>query len=144
MMHQTLVIGTARGANVAGWIAAGKTGTSQDFRDAWFVGYTAHMVTGVWLGNDDSSPTKHSTGGGLPVEIWSRFMRTAHQNVPVAALPGMGGGWYAGAPVASNSSDRLTPADRMVPSPVAANTNVRPEADHGLDGWFLDRLFGRR
>ena len=75
-------------------------------------------------------------------------MRVAHQNVPVAVLPGLGGGWYMGTPVAS--VDRLTPADRLAPSPapapapVAANTNVRPEADHGLDGWFLDRLFGRR
>jgi penicillin-binding protein 1A len=144
MMRQTLVIGTARGASVPGWIAAGKTGTSQDFRDAWFIGYTAHMVTGVWLGNDDSAPTRHATGGSLPVEIWSRFMRVAHQNVPVAALPGLGGGWFAGPPAASASSDRLTPADRQVPSTVAANGNVRPEADHGLDGWFLDRLFGRR
>jgi penicillin-binding protein 1A len=146
MMRQTLVIGTAKSASLPGWIAAGKTGTSQDFRDAWFVGYTAHMVTGVWLGNDDSSPTRHATGGGLPVEVWSRFMRVAHQNVPVATLPGLGGGWFSGTPVAS--ADRLTPTDRLAPAPapapVAANTNVRPEADHGLDGWFLDRLFGRR
>jgi penicillin-binding protein 1A len=146
MMRQTLVIGTAKSASLPGWMAAGKTGTSQDFRDAWFIGYTAHMVTGVWLGNDDSSPTKHATGGGLPVEIWSRFMRAAHQNVPVAALPGLNGGWYAGTPVAS--ADRLNASDRLVPpAPVAANSansNVRPEADHGLDGWFLDRLFGRR
>ena len=49
--------------------AAGKTGTSQDFRDAWFIGYTANLVTGVWLGNDDNSPTKKATGGGLPVEV---------------------------------------------------------------------------
>ncbi len=148
MMRQTLVIGTAKSASLPGWIAAGKTGTSQDFRDAWFIGYTAHMVTGVWLGNDNSSPTKHATGGGLPVEVWSRFMRAAHQNVPVAALPGLGTGWFAGTPVASASTDRLTPSDRLAPAPaptpVAANTNVRPEADHGLDGWFLDRLFGRR
>ena len=75
-------------AQLPGWQAAGKTGTSQDFRDAWFVGYTAHLVTGVWLGNDDSSPTRRATGGGLPVEIWTRFMRTAHQGVAVAALPG--------------------------------------------------------
>jgi penicillin-binding protein 1A len=148
MMRQTLVIGTARGANLPGWLAAGKTGTSQDFRDAWFVGYTAHMVTGVWLGNDDNSPTRHSTGGGLPVEVWSRFMRVAHQNVPVASLLGLGsGGWFAGTPVASAAPDRLTASDRLVPAaplpaPVA-NANVRPEADHGLDGWFLQRLFGR-
>ena len=74
MMQQTLLTGTARKAHFAGWPAAGKTGTSQDFRDAWFVGYTAHLVTGVWLGNDDDSPTQHVTGGSLPVEIWSRFM----------------------------------------------------------------------
>src|SRR5262249_42189926 len=67
MMRQTLVIGTARRADLPGWAAAGKTGTSQDFRDAWFVGYTAHLVAGVWLGNDDSSPTKKATGSGLPV-----------------------------------------------------------------------------
>jgi penicillin-binding protein 1A len=160
MMRQTLVMGTAKSASLPGWIAAGKTGTSQDFRDAWFVGYTAHMVTGVWLGNDDSSPTRHATGGGLPVEVWSRFMRVAHQNVPVASLPGLGngGGWFAGTPVASTSADRLNASDRLVPpaptsdrmvppAPIAANNvnrNVRPEADHGLDGWFLDRLFGRR
>ena len=68
-------------------MAAGKTGTSQDFRDAWFIGYTANLVTGVWLGNDDNSPTKKATGGGLPVEVWTRFMRSAHQGVPVAGLP---------------------------------------------------------
>jgi penicillin-binding protein 1A len=87
MMQQTLLIGTARKAALPGWPAAGKTGTSQDFRDAWFVGYTGHLVTGVWLGNDDGSPTKKVTGGGMPVDIWSRFMRSAHQGVPVANLP---------------------------------------------------------
>jgi penicillin-binding protein 1A len=87
MMHETLVIGTAKKADLPGWFAAGKTGTSQDFRDAWFVGYTAHLVTGVWLGNDDNSPTKKATGGGLPVEVWTRFMKAAHENVPVENLP---------------------------------------------------------
>src|ERR1700692_1362364 len=75
MMQQVLLSGTARGANLPGWHAAGNTGTSQDFRDAWFIGYTSHLVTGVWLGNDDNSPTKKAVGGGLPVEIWSRFMK---------------------------------------------------------------------
>ena len=87
MMQETLLSGTARKAELPGWMAAGKTGTSQDFRDAWFIGYTANLVTGVWLGNDDNSPTKKATGGGLPVEVWTRFMRTAHQGVPVAGLP---------------------------------------------------------
>src|SRR5262249_35413933 len=92
MMRETLRIGTAQKAQLPGWPAAGKTGTSQDFRDAWFVGYTAHLVTGVWVGNDDSSPTRKATGGGLPTEIWSRLMKVAHQGVPVAALPGTGSG----------------------------------------------------
>ena len=91
MLRETLRIGTAQRAQLPGWTAAGKTGTSQDFRDAWFVGYTAHLITGVWLGNDDSSPTRKATGGGLPVDIWSRFMRVAHRGVQVAALPGLGG-----------------------------------------------------
>src|SRR5262249_30990870 len=58
MMRGTLLIGPAQKAQLPGWQAAGKTGTSQDFRDAWFIGYTGHLVAGVWLGNDDSSPTR--------------------------------------------------------------------------------------
>jgi penicillin-binding protein 1A len=87
MMQETLLTGTARKAELPGWQAAGKTGTSQDWRDAWFVGYTSYLVGGVWLGNDDGSPTKKVSGGNLPVEIWSRFMRAAHEGVPVAGLP---------------------------------------------------------
>src|SRR5207248_11641516 len=84
MMEETMISGTARKAEIPGWTAAGKTCTRQDFRDAWFIGYTASLVTGVWLGNDDNSPTKKATGGGLPVEVWTRFMKAAHQGVPVA------------------------------------------------------------
>jgi penicillin-binding protein 1A len=91
MMSETLRVGTARKAELDGWPAAGKTGTSQDFRDAWFVGYTAQFVTAVWLGNDDNSPTKRASGSGLPVEIWSRYMTAAHRGIPVAGLPGLFG-----------------------------------------------------
>jgi penicillin-binding protein 1A len=87
MMQETLLTGTARKAELPGWQAAGKTGTSQDWRDAWFVGYTSYLVAAVWLGNDDNSPTKKVSGGNLPVEIWSRFMKEAHAGVPVAGLP---------------------------------------------------------
>ena len=87
MMEETLLTGTARKAELPGWQAAGKTGTSQDWRDAWFVGYTSYLVAGVWLGNDDGSPTKKVSGGNLPVEIWSRFMKEALQGVPPAGLP---------------------------------------------------------
>jgi len=137
MMHETLISGTARHADLPGWAAAGKTGTSQDFRDAWFVGYTAHLVAGVWLGNDDNSPTRKAVGGGLPVEIWSRFMKAAHQGVAPAALPGVGGGgWLSAMPQPENAAPAGAPA--------AAGARS-PQADHGgLDFWLLDRLFGRR
>jgi penicillin-binding protein 1A len=87
MLEETLLTGTARKAELPGWQAAGKTGTSQEWRDAWFIGYTGALVAGVWLGNDDSSPTKKVSGGNLPVEIWSRFMKAALQGVPPTGLP---------------------------------------------------------
>ena len=96
MMEETLLTGTAHKAELPGWQAAGKTGTSQEWRDAWFVGYTSYLVAAVWLGNDDSSPTKKVSGGNLPVEIWSRFMKAAHQGVPAAGLPL--GIWRSGGP----------------------------------------------
>jgi penicillin-binding protein 1A len=88
MMTDTLQRGTGRKAAIAGWQAAGKTGTTNDSKDAWFVGYTSNLTTGVWLGNDDSKPTKRMTGGSLPAQIWQRFMTEAHKGVTVAALPG--------------------------------------------------------
>ena len=140
MMQETLLAGTARRAELAGWPAAGKTGTSQDFRDAWFIGYTAHLVTGVWLGNDDSSPTRKTTGGGLPVDIWSKFMRPAHQGIPVAALPGVSSGpltagllpsWNS---PAQRSAEPARPAEPLAPTPAGGS----------MDNWLIDRLFGRR
>jgi penicillin-binding protein 1A len=139
MMRETLQIGTAQRAQVPGWQAAGKTGTSQDFRDAWFVGYTGHLVTGVWLGNDDSSPTKKLTGGGLPVEIWSKIMRSAHQSVPVAGLPGLSTG-----PALANILPSFNAPTPPAPLAPAAGTPQQNERNSGIDGWLLDRLFGRR
>lgn len=87
MMQETLTTGTAKRAELPGWQAAGKTGTSQDYRDAWFIGYTGLLVGGVWLGNDDNSPTRRASGANLPVDIWSRFMREALQGIPPVPLP---------------------------------------------------------
>jgi penicillin-binding protein 1A len=135
MMQETLLTGTARKAELPGWPAAGKTGTSQDFRDAWFIGYTSHLMTGVWLGNDDSSPTKKTTGGGLPVEVWTRVMKAAHQGVPVAGLPGAGGAPIAAMlpPAAISGRPQLAQVGNRAPAPKA----------EGLDDWLLGRLFGR-
>jgi len=151
MMRETLVSGTAKKAEIPGWPAAGKTGTSQDYRDAWFIGYTANLVTGVWLGNDDNSPTKKATGGGLPVEVWSRFMKTAHEGVPVANLPSSPGGW--GLSNLAQAASQVSPPTPAAPGPAPVGNggyrpppptraNARPEAAAGLDGWLMDRLFG--
>jgi len=141
MMRETLVSGTAHAAQLAPWPAAGKTGTSQDFRDAWFIGYTSHLLTGIWLGNDDSSPTRKATGGGLPVEVWSRVMRSAHQGVPVAALPELSSGVSLASILPSGGGAPVPPVP-VGPSPGA--TPARSEHNTSLDGWFLDHLFGRR
>jgi penicillin-binding protein 1A len=147
MMQETLLSGTAHKAELPGWMAAGKTGTSQDFRDAWFIGYTSNLVTGVWLGNDDNSPTRKATGGGLPVEVWTRFMKAAHQGVPIAALPGsQPGGLFSN--LTQVASQAGTPASNAPPPasgarPAPTRASVRPEAARGLDGWLMDRLFGR-
>jgi penicillin-binding protein 1A len=144
MMQQTLIIGTAHKAALPGWPAAGKTGTSQDFRDAWFIGYTAHLVTGVWLGNDDGTPTKKVTGGSMPVEIWSRFMRGAHQGVPVAALPGPpAGATFSGlfnGNATAAASDAMAP---LPPAPIRTASNTPNTRGVSLDGWLLDKLFSR-
>ncbi|MBR1167557.1 transglycosylase domain-containing protein [Bradyrhizobium sp. DASA03005] len=149
MMRETLISGTAKKAEIPGWPAAGKTGTSQDYRDAWFIGYTASLVTGVWLGNDDNSPTKKATGGGLPVEVWSRFMKTALEGVPVAALPSSPSGW--GLSNLAQAASQVSPPTPAAPPqanaggyrpPPPTRANVRPEAAAGLDGWLMDRLFG--
>ncbi|HTV36680.1 MAG TPA: PBP1A family penicillin-binding protein [Xanthobacteraceae bacterium] len=141
MMRQTLVSGTARHAELPGWQAAGKTGTSQDYRDAWFIGYTSRLVTGVWLGNDDSSPTKKATGGGLPVDIWSRFMQTAMRGIAPTPLPGLaGGGWTSGVPVANIPAYAgPPPSPPRYPAPQAGGGS----RNSGLDFWLLDKLFGR-
>jgi penicillin-binding protein 1A len=67
--------------------AAGKTGTTQEYRDAWFIGYTADLVAGVWLGNDDNAPMNKVTGGSLPAQTWRRFMLAATKAMPVRPLP---------------------------------------------------------
>ena len=87
VMTATVEWGTGKAARLER-PAAGKTGTSQDFRDAWFVGYTAELVTGVWFGNDDNSPTDRVTGGGLPAETWAAFSARALAGESAKPLPG--------------------------------------------------------
>ena len=139
MMRETVATGTARRADLPGWAVAGKTGTSQEFRDAWFIGYTSQLVTGVWLGNDDNTPTKKITGGGLPVEVWSQFMRSAHRGKPPSDLPG-------GVIAAIPPGNAGMPGAPIPPAGVPGwrgREAMRP-FEGTVDDWFLERLFSRR
>ncbi len=81
--------GTGRRAALSMTKAAGKTGTTQAYRDAWFVGYTGNYVAAVWMGNDDFTQTRRLTGGSLPAMTWQRLMSYAHQNVELKPIPGI-------------------------------------------------------
>ncbi len=80
MLNATLIRGTGKRAAIPDHVAAGKTGTTQASRDAWFVGYTAHYVAGVWIGNDDGSPMRKVTGGTLPAGSGTTSCCYAHED----------------------------------------------------------------
>ncbi|MBY8918079.1 penicillin-binding protein 1A [Nitratireductor sp. L1-7-SE] len=94
-MNQMLILvpeqGTGRRAALPMTRSAGKTGTTQSYRDGWYVGYTGNYVASVWLGNDDFHATRRMTGGSLPAMVWQRLMAYAHQNVEIKPLPGIEG-----------------------------------------------------
>jgi len=87
MMTQVIERGTGRRAKLDGWEAAGKTGTTQSARDAWFIGFTADYVTGVWMGYDNNAPLTGTTGGGLPADIWHEVMTRIHAGLSPEPLP---------------------------------------------------------
>lgn len=87
MLSRVVAEGTGRRAQLSQWPAAGKTGTTQAARDAWFIGFTADYVVGVWMGNDDNAPLTGVTGGGLPAEIWREVMERIQAGLPARPLP---------------------------------------------------------
>jgi penicillin-binding protein 1A len=105
MLEATIRVGTGRNARIKR-PAAGKTGTSQDYRDAWFLGYTSQLVAGVWLGNDNGAPMNRVTGGGAPARLWRDFMQAAHQGLPARPL-GKPAGKAAPSGGGTNLFDRL-------------------------------------
>jgi penicillin-binding protein 1A len=137
MMTGTVETGTATKAGFA-WPAAGKTGTSQKSRDAWFVGYTANLTTGVWFGNDDDAPMKKVTGGALPAQAWHEFMVAAHEGVPVARLPGSWTPTPQTTPGFEDAvSEAISSADAPAPQPARQKRAV--ETVEAVGGFELPR-----
>jgi penicillin-binding protein 1A len=101
MMRGVIQSGTGARANVKGYDLAGKTGTTSDYRDAWFIGYTGGFVTAVWVGKDDNTPMKKVTGGGAPAAIWHDYMTQALPRLKTEGIPG------ADAPPPAEPSDAI-------------------------------------
>ncbi|MFW6077129.1 MAG: transglycosylase domain-containing protein [Hyphomicrobiales bacterium] len=149
MMNQVVVNGTGRRAQLGFTPQAGKTGTTQDHRDAWFIGYTAHLVTGVWFGNDDSSGMKKVTGGSLPAMTWQRFMTEALDTEVAAPLAGVPLDDSYARDVAEREGGldvRLTqsnePAAGLPAEEEVVITRSPPQSD-GVAGMF-ENIFGNR
>ena len=118
MMAQVVNEGTGTRARLDGRPAAGKTGTTTAGRDAWFIGFTADYVAGVWMGYDDNTPLKGVTGGGLPAEIWHEVMTRVHDGLPVTELP------------------MMVPAPRAAPdaAPQQQTSGFQQDLEEALDG----------
>jgi penicillin-binding protein 1A len=113
MMTNVVENGTARRAQLNGVKSAGKTGTTNAYRDAWFVGFTGNYVCGVWYGNDDYAPLNRMTGGSLPAMTWHEIMAYAHQGIELKDIPG----------VAPNPAP-VAPADLVSENSAAGNETL--------------------
>jgi penicillin-binding protein 1A len=163
MLMSVVQNGTGKRAQIPRHQVAGKTGTSQDFRDAWFVGYTAQMVAGVWVGNDDRRPMNRVMGGNLPARLWRDVMAAAHETrtpvaLPVQAIqvasapakparPGPSNARFARAPtlpqepIEADLFDRAANDDRPVPpEPVFGGEN----SSRQMDGLFKELGLSKR
>lgn len=139
MMNQVVEVGSGKRARLDGRQAAGKTGTTQGARDAWFVGFTADYVAGVWMGYDDNSKLSNVTGGSLPADIWAETMRRVHEDLPSVPLPmaaptrvaQSGGGWTTGN---GNRSSQIIGRDG------AENQEARPPRGNSGGDTLIERI----
>jgi penicillin-binding protein 1A len=142
MMTKVVEEGTARRAILDGIQAAGKTGTTNAYRDAWFVGYTGNFVCGVWFGNDDYKPMHQMTGGSLPAQTWHEIMAYAHQGIGVgpqapkaprvAAADGKKDGASESSPVRAASVLTKRGAEALVRVERLMDDATRALAEHGV------------
>ena len=114
MLSTVPTAGTGRRAALDGVISAGKTGTTNGYKDAWYVGYTGNLVGAVWFGNDDSSETNNMTGGSLPAMVWKEIMAFAHQGIEIKPIPG----------VAPQGADKATVAKNAGPTQPGTGANA--------------------
>ncbi|MEI9990290.1 MAG: PBP1A family penicillin-binding protein [Rhizomicrobium sp.] len=133
LMVETVTTGTGKAARLDGRPTAGKTGTTQDFHDAWFVGFTADLVCGVWIGNDDNAPMEKATGGTLPAKIFHNFMEAAEAGLPVKPLPGALGA------VAATDMPAVPPDATTAPAPDAPDADKKPGTIEDL----INNIFGK-
>ncbi len=131
MMNSVVENGTGRRAMLPGVKVAGKTGTTNAYRDAWFVGYTGNYVGAIWFGNDDYAPTRKMTGGTLPAMTWQKVMAFAHQGIELKPPPSLEG---LPVPKLDGAVAQATPLEieggvmrPVTLSPVAANRLLRIE-----------------
>ncbi|HEY2886523.1 MAG TPA: PBP1A family penicillin-binding protein [Rhizomicrobium sp.] len=153
MLYGVVTEGTGRGAAIAGHQAAGKTGTTQDFHDAWFIGFTKDYVASVWVGNDDATPMKSVTGGSLPATIWHAVMTTAEMGLPASPLdksepqPPVDVGIFGSGDVytPSGSDDESGGARTVYPGDEQADRPPPPPREQNDDhGDFWDWFYNRR
>ncbi|MCA0277421.1 MAG: PBP1A family penicillin-binding protein [Proteobacteria bacterium] len=134
IMVQIPETGTARKAALPNIRSAGKTGTTQSYRDAWYIGFTGNYTAAVWLGNDDFSPTNKMTGGSLPAMVWQRLMAYAHQNIDLKPIPGIKNPFVdpaqiAKAEEAAKAGTDQAAADAADRPPVLSSTTTRTLRD---------------